>query len=120
MSTLEKNPNKLKGLEDVVNKVREHEEGAHPGQHEAYPSGQDNLEESLRTKGEENDTYQEALAFIRRKSRSEGIDAAMKQGEVTLDGLLVPIQSEGGVACQVAAKAGYPMITIPFGVADDG
>lgn len=40
----------------------------------------------------------------------------MKDGEDALDGLLVPLQADGGVACSVAPKAGYPMITIPIGV----
>lgn len=41
---------------------------------------------------------------------------------MTLDGLLmlVPLQAEGGVACSLAAKAGYPMITIPVNVNDFG
>lgn len=44
----------------------------------------------------------------------------MKCGEDSLDGLLVPLQADGGAACSVAAKAGYPMITIPVGVNDAG
>jgi amidase len=44
----------------------------------------------------------------------------MMHGEGELDGLLVPLRAEGGVACSVAAKAGYPMITIPVSANDIG
>lgn len=64
--------------------------------------------------------YSKALDYIRRKSREEGIDAALQHEGNKLDGLLVPLQAEGGVACSVAAKAGYPMITIPVGINDIG
>ncbi|KAI8628277.1 hypothetical protein F5Y19DRAFT_147309 [Xylariaceae sp. FL1651] len=39
---------------------------------------------------------------------------------MALDGLLVPVQADGGIATQIAAQAGYPMITIPVGVGHDG
>jgi len=48
--------------------------------------------------------YSKALEYIRRKPREEGIDAVMRHGEDELDGLLVPLQAEGGVACSVAEK----------------
>ena len=43
----------------------------------------------------------------------------MEPGSVALDALLVPLQAEGGVACSVAAKAGYPMVSVPVGIGDD-
>ena len=93
------------------------------------------FEQSAATRGVEDETYQKALRFIRRKSRSEGIDAALRDGgEGPLDALIVPVQADSGLANQVAAKAGvfptsssqlpsrtfsnelgYPMITIPVG-----
>ena len=78
-------------------------------------TGQDSFEQSLASKGVEDDTYHSALAFIRRKSREEGIDAALSYNGSQLGGRLVPLQAESGVACQVAAKAGYPMITVSVG-----
>lgn len=55
---------------------------------------------------QENADYVAALDFVRRKSREEGIDAALGAGGRMLDGPLVPIHAEGGAACQIAAKAG--------------
>lgn len=109
LSSLITNPNNIQGLEDIVTWNTRHSEteGGRPGSHSAWPSGQDNFEESLASKGVKDDTYYKALKYIRAKSREEGIDAALQlPGGSHLDGLLVPIQAEGGVACQVAAKAG--------------
>ncbi|EDN10015.1 predicted protein [Histoplasma mississippiense (nom. inval.)] len=120
LGNLASNPNNISCLDDIVKYNERHAEteGGRPGVHPAWPSGQDSFEMSLDTKGVMDDTYRHALAYIRRKSREEGIDAALstKDGN-QLDGLLVPLQADGGVACQVAAKAGYPMITIPVGIA---
>jgi amidase len=74
--------------------------------HPAWPTGQDVFEHCVATKGIEDDTYRKALAYIRKKSREEGIDAALSNEGLPVDGLLVPIQAEGGVATQVAVKAG--------------
>ncbi|KAH7163453.1 amidase [Dactylonectria estremocensis] len=122
LSTLSANPFNIVGLEDIVSYNKKHadEEGGLPSRHGAWPTGQDNFERVLKFRGIEDDTYKEALAFIRKKSRQEGIDAALQTGGTRLDGLLVPIQADSGVACQVAAKAGYPMITIPVGTDVDG
>jgi amidase len=114
-------PKKEKGilaLEDVVayNVQHTNQEGGVPGTHPAWPTGQDNFVRCIESRDGRDDIYREALAYIRRKSREEGIDAAMAHGGDGLDGLLVPLQADGGVACSVAAKAGYPMITIPIGV----
>jgi amidase len=142
LARLTTNPHKIKTLEDVVAYNLKHtiEEGGIAGTHPAWPTGQDNFDRSLASKGAEDDTYQHALAFIRKKSREEGIDAALSGGGSQFDALLVPVQADGGVACQVAAKAGmvvfsavvlylltcvmlfegYPMITVPVGVDEDG
>ncbi|KAI0903826.1 amidase signature domain-containing protein [Ustulina deusta] len=122
LSTLGNNKGRILSLEDVVAYNIKHTdtEGGVPGTHPAWPTGQDNFDRSIESKHDSEAVYSKALEYIRRKSREEGIDAAMVHGESELDGLLVPIQAEGGVATSVAAKAGYPMITIPVGVNDDG
>jgi len=108
LATLAANPLNINSLEDIVayKQERADEEGGIPGRHGAWPTGQDNFEHSIASCGIEDSTYKDALAFIRQKSREEGIDAALRTGVARLDGLLVPVQADGGVACQVAAKAG--------------
>lgn len=82
----------------------------------AFYSGQDGLLASLESKGEMNATYYEALAFCQRTTREDGIDYALAQGPngTKLDGLIVP--PDVAQAPQIAAQAGYPMITVPAGV----
>lgn len=108
LSTLTANPLNIRSLEDIIAFNREHadEEGGLPGRHDAWPAGQDVFEQSAATRGVEDETYKKALRFIRRKSRSEGIDAALRDEVGPLDGLVVPVQAESGLANQVAAKAG--------------
>lgn len=109
LSQLEYNPNNIKSLEDIVRYNKEHakSEGGYPGVHPAWPSGQDSLEMSMESKGVMNDTYHKAVAYVYLKSRDEGIDAALSEEDGSmLDGLLVPIQADGSLSCQVAAKAG--------------
>ncbi|KAI0426056.1 amidase signature domain-containing protein [Xylaria sp. FL1042] len=122
LSTLENNTKRILSLEDVIAYNIEHTdtEGGVPGTHPAWPTGQDNFDRCIESKDDGVEVYLKALEYNRRKSREEGIDAAMIYEGSELDGLLVPIQAEGGVACSVAAKAGYPMITIPVGVNDNG
>lgn len=147
LANLAANPRNIRSLEDIIAFNREHadEEGGLPGRHDAWPTGQDVFEQSAATRGVEDETYRQALEFIRRKSRSEGIDAALSDDEGPLDGLVVPVQAESGLANQVAAKAGgfpfpsppsvplfpcrrrfltratgYPMITIPVGRDQNG
>ncbi|KAK2776734.1 hypothetical protein FQN52_003302 [Onygenales sp. PD_12] len=122
LSSLTTNPNNISSLEDIVSWNARHaeEEGGKPCVHPAWPTGQDTFEQSLASKGIMDDTYHHALEYIRRKSREEGIDAALRMPDGShLDGLLVPIQADSGLSAQVAAKAGYPMITIPTCVGDD-
>ncbi|KAI9708774.1 MAG: hypothetical protein M1820_003729 [Bogoriella megaspora] len=122
LGTLKDNKRRILSLEDVVSyNVRyTDEEGGVPGTHPAWPTGQDFFDRCLESKDDNDIEYSKALEYIVRKSRKEGIDAALEYGDSGLDGLLVPLQAEGGVACSVAAKAGYPMITIPVGVNDSG
>ncbi|KAF2838849.1 amidase signature enzyme [Patellaria atrata CBS 101060] len=122
LSGLTSNPHNIKTLEDIIayNTRHTEKEGGVPGTHPAWPTGQDTFEKSAASKGIKNDNYTNALAYIQKKSRDEGIDAALESQGEPLDGLLVPVQADGGVAVQVAAKAGYPVITIPIGVNENG
>ncbi|CAN8103693.1 unnamed protein product [Discula destructiva] len=95
------------------------EEGGIP----AFASGQDGLLASLATKGVKSETYWQALGFVQGKTRT-GIDwalggggQALPGGCTKLDGLLVP--PDVGQTYQVAAQAGYPMVTVPAGVHSD-
>jgi amidase len=130
LSTLGENKKGILSLEDVVAYNIKHidQEGGVPGTHAAWPTGQDNFDRCLASKDKDETIYQRALEYIQRESRERGIDAALRSEDnnnnnnnnITLDGLLVPLQADGGVACSLAAKAGYPMITIPVGVNDIG
>ena len=121
LGTLEDNKEGILSLEGLVayNVRHTDKEGGVPGTHPAWPTGQDNFDRCIESKDCDDAVYSKALEYILRKSR-EGIDAAMIYGEGKSDGLLVPLQAEGSVACSVAAKAGYPMITIPVGANDIG
>jgi len=123
LKDLEYNPRNITGLEDICKFNEEHaeQEGGLPHVHPAWPKGQDNLLKCRDSKGREDETYRAALAYIRKKSRDEGIDAALTSvGGSPLDGLLVPLQADRMGANQVAAKAGYPVITVPVGVDGNG
>ncbi|KAJ6139924.1 hypothetical protein N7471_006410, partial [Penicillium samsonianum] len=108
----------VRSVEDLVqyNIDNYGSEGGLPGIHPAFGSGQDGLLASLESKGVMDETYFQALEFCQRTTREEGIDAALKQGNVTLDGLLVPPDVAQSV--EIAAQAGYPVITLPAGVSD--
>ncbi|KAG8169476.1 hypothetical protein KVR01_000221 [Diaporthe batatas] len=116
----------MKSLEDIVkfNYENDGSEGgyAYPdeGGIPAFASGQDGFLASLATGGIRNETYWQALSFCQGKTR-DGIDWALKggdqelpEGKAKLNGLLVP--PDVGQTYQIAAQAGYPMITIPAGV----
>ncbi|KAL9095093.1 MAG: hypothetical protein Q9165_002696 [Trypethelium subeluteriae] len=101
----------VKTLEDILvyNLDNRGSEGAQRGDHPAFPSGQDNFEEIAKCKGEKDATYFDALQFIRKKSRDQGIDAAIHHrtacGEViVLDALIM--SDRKGVGQQMAAQAG--------------
>ena len=106
----------IRTLADIVryNNDNDGSEGGQPGINPAFASGQDGFLASLATGGVMNTTYHEALNFCRRSTRENGIDAALKHGNTTLDALLIP--PDVGQTYQIAAQAGYPMITLPAGV----
>ena len=113
----------IRSLEDIVayNYRNDGSEGGRPWPFgiPAFYSGQDGFLASLDTNGTMDKTYWEALEFCRYQSRERGIDAALSMGpnEMQLDALLVP--PDVGQSYQVAAQAGYPMITVPAGVHSD-
>ena len=132
---------RVKTIEDVVlyNEQNRGTEGAEAGDHAAFPSGQasnvhytisyfadpvkDNLKEIIETQGRKDETYKSALQHMHTACRRDGIDAALKHtlesGEqVELDGLLMCDRK--GVGQQLAAQAGYPIISIPLGLDDKG
>ena len=112
----------IRSLEDIVayNYKNTGSEGGYDSTHPAFSSGQDSFLDSLAWGGIKNDTYWEAVEFVQRTSRDEGIDHALNYTDPNtgenfkLDGLLVP--SGLSITYQQAAKAGYPMITLPIGV----
>lgn len=116
----------MRTLQDLVdyNYANDGTEGGNPGTHPAFESGQDGFLASLEWGGIKNETYYQAIEFVHRTSRDEGIDYALNYTDSNtgenfqLDGLLVP--SSHGITYQQAAKAGYPMVTIPVDVDQDG
>lgn len=103
----------VKSLEDIVqyNIDNVGSEGGTPGVHPAFGSGQDGFLASLETKGVMDQTYWQALQYCQQQSRELGIDAALKMPQGPLDALLVP--PDVGPSYQVAAQAGYPVVTLP-------
>lgn len=116
LSTLENTD--IRSLADLVqyNIANLGSEGGEPGINPAFGSGQDGFLASLATGGVMDETYWQALAFCQRSTREEGIDAALDyfHNGTKLDALLVP--PDVGQTYQIAAQAGYPMITLPAGV----
>ena len=116
----------IKTLEDVVafNIENRGTEGAFPGDHPAFPTGQvnsfiscPNLANIIKdvfhyivdTRGEKNESYYEALNHIQAQTRKSGIDGALKhttaEGEVQeLDALILCDRLLVGQ--QIAAQAG--------------
>ncbi|RKL24822.1 putative amidase [Fusarium oxysporum] len=82
----------------------------------AFASGQDGFLASLKSKGVQDETYWQALEFCQTSCR-KGINDALTYKGKKLSGLLVPPQV--AQAPQIAAQAGYPVITIPGGYAKD-
>lgn len=113
----------IRNLEDIVafNYANDGTEGGNPWPLgiPAFYSGQDGFLASLDSKGIMDDTYYQALAFCQQSTREGGIDAALAKGPngTQLDALLVP--PDVGQTYQIAAQAGYPMITIPAGTHSD-
>jgi amidase len=111
---------RMRSLEDIVafNYANDGTEGgnAWPYGIPAFYSGQDGFLSSLETKGRMDETYFQALAFTQGSTR-QGIDAALANNGHPVDALLVP--PDVGQTYQIAAQAGYPMITLPAGVHSD-
>lgn len=109
----------IKSLEDIIsyNLANDGTEGGNPWPlgTAGFYSGQDGFDASAATKGVMDETYFSALAFCQRTTREDGIDAALAMGPngSKLDALLVP--PDVGQTYQIAAQAGYPMLTIPAG-----
>ncbi|KAF2657634.1 amidase signature enzyme [Lophiostoma macrostomum CBS 122681] len=115
----------IRTFEDIIhfNEENTGTEGAKKGGHPAFATGQDIFVKIAEHKGQKDQTYSDALEYIRRKTREEGIDGALRH--VTKDG--VEIQLDSLILCdwrlvgqQIAAQAGYPTITLPIGVDKDG
>lgn len=108
----------IRSLEDIVayNYANDGTEGGYPWPQgvPAFYSGQDGFLASLETKGVMDETYYQALAFTQKATREDGIDAALMNNGRPVDALLVP--SDVGQSYQLAAQAGYPVVTIPAGV----
>lgn len=123
---------KMRSLEDIIKFNYENDgiEGGNPfdgnytmsGRYRVYHgvpafrSGQDGFLMSNQTQGGRNSTYWHALNYMQNTTRS-GIDGALSHNGKRLSGLLVPISV--AQTYQIAAQAGYPMITIPAGVYSD-
>lgn len=128
----------IRTLEDIVtyNNQNRGSEGGHPHDIPAFPDGQILFEECVRTKGIKTEEYHAALKHITSQCRENGIDAALKyrvhsdapaslfanhneRGEIReLDALLFCDVKRGGI--QIAAQAGYPVVTIPVSLDPDG
>jgi amidase len=108
---------KIRSLEDIVqyNYENDGSEGGNPWPLgiPAFYSGQDGFLASLESKGVMDEAYLQALDFTQRSTRN-GIDSALSHNGVQLSGLLVP--PDVGQTYQIAAQAGYPMITLPAGI----
>jgi amidase len=115
----ELNNTDIRSLADIVqyNIDNVGSEGGIPNVHPAFQSGQDGFNASLATGGVMDETYWQALSFCHRTTREEGIDAALYNNGTQLTALLVP--PDVGQTYQIAAQAGYPMITLPAGINPD-
>lgn len=124
----------IKTLEDIVrfNDENRGSEGGHAGDLPAFPDGQRLFRKCVETKGVKDETYYAALKHIQTQCRQYGIDAALgwprnsrlttdsdgaADGEA-LDALLFCDVKAWGF--QIAAQAGYPVVTIPVGLDPDG
>jgi amidase len=113
----------IRTLEDIIayNERNDGTEGGFPWPlgNPGFYSGQDGLLASVESKGVMDETYYQALAFCQQSTRENGIDAAlaMNPNGGKLDALLVP--PDVGQTYQIAAQAGYPMLTVPVGVHGD-
>lgn len=115
----ELNNTDIRSLQDIVqyNTNNIGTEGGLPSIHPAFASGQDGFLASLATGGIMDETYHQALSFCQRTTRELGIDAALSNNGTPVMALLVP--PDVGQTYQIAAQAGYPMITLPAGASPE-
>ncbi|KAK1517058.1 amidase [Colletotrichum costaricense] len=108
----------IKTFEDIIafNYDNDGTEGGHPWPlgTAAFYSGQDGFLASLESKGIKDEIYLQAVEFSQQSTRSGINDALTSSNGTKLAGLLVP--PDVGQTYQIAAQAGYPMITLPAGV----
>lgn len=132
LSKLKNTPIKI--LEDIVrfNDENRGSEGGGAGDLPAWPDGQRLFRKCVETKGLKDRTYYAALHHIQRQCRENGIDAALQDRsaetsamerqwdheEPLFDALLFCDVKAGGI--QIAAQAGYPVMTIPIGLDPEG
>ena len=123
LSKLEDTP--VRTLADIVqyNDENRGSEGGHPYDIPAFPDGQPLFRECVETKGIKTPAYHAALKHITSQCRENGIDAALTNRRphnkpATLDALLFCDVKRGGI--QIAAQAGYPVLTLPAGLDPDG
>jgi len=114
LSELTNTPHKL--LDDIIqyNFANDGSEGGTPGLAPPFSSGQDTFLLSLETKGNQNETYFQALNFIHTQAREKGIDGALHNIGHPVDVLLAP--PDVGASYQISAQAGYPVVTVRGGV----
>lgn len=124
LSKLENTP--IKTLADIVkyNDENRGSEGGHPYDIPAFPDGQPLFRQCVKTKGIKTAEYHAALKHIQFQCRENGIDSALRHRnksdseDIKLDALLFCDVKRGGI--QIAAQAGYPVLTIPVGLDPDG
>ncbi|KAK1623795.1 amidase [Colletotrichum phormii] len=108
----------IKTFEDIIafNYDNDGTEGGHPWPlgTAAFYSGQDGFLASLESKGIKDEVYLQAVEFSQQSTRNAINDALTSSNGTKLAGLLVP--PDVGQTYQIAAQAGYPMITLPAGV----
>ncbi|GJC86167.1 putative amidase C869.01 [Colletotrichum liriopes] len=108
----------IKTLEDIIafNYKNDGTEGGNPWPlgTAAFYSGQDGFLASLESRGIQDETYNQAVKFVQQSTRNGIDDALASVNGSRLDGLLVP--PDVGQTYQIAAQAGYPMITLPVSV----
>ncbi|KAK1961659.1 amidase [Colletotrichum sublineola] len=108
----------IKTLEDIVafNYNNDGTEGGNPWPFgtSAFYSGQDGFLASLKSQGIKDETYHQAVEFTQTSTRNGINDALTLTDGSRLAGLLVP--PDVGQTYQIAAQAGYPMITLPVSV----
>ncbi|KXH39077.1 amidase [Colletotrichum nymphaeae SA-01] len=108
----------IKTFEDIIafNYDNDGTEGGHPWPlgTAAFYSGQDGFLASFESKGIKDETYLQAVEFSQQSTRNGINDALTSSKGTKLAGLLVP--PDVGQTYQIAAQAGYPMITLPAGV----